>query len=195
MGHGSRTVNRDRFAADDAAPKFAFRALLLYGAMRVTTTVGVALVVVSLVDGEESVPLPPVTAVGLTAAASDAGCVLRTGDAVAAAVPVSGGTSQPASPGFYEDRPRAGALVGALSRGAIVIHYRPDLPGEFISDLRLVQRVMPAGTIVVANADMQFAVAATAWQRLLGCYRLTDGTLDALRLFRGRYIGRGADDL
>lgn len=188
-------MSRERFPAEDPTPKFAFRALLVYGAIWMAMTAAVAFGVTWLVDGEESVTLPPVRAVGLTAAASDAGCVLRSGDGASAAVPVSGGTSEPAAPGFYEDRPPAASVVGALRRGAIVIYYRPDLPGGFVGELRLVQRAMPAGTIVAPNVDMRFAVAATAWQRLLGCHRLTDRTFDALRLFRGRYVGRGADDL
>ena len=33
----------------------------------------------------------------------------------------------------------------------------------------------------------------TAWRRLLGCSRFGGGTIDAIRLFRGRFIGTGPD--
>ena len=172
------------------ATKFTVRALLIYGTAWAAVTAAVVLAVIALVDGDESVTLPPVKAIDLTAAARSAGCVLRRGDQFDTSVPVSGSAGRPADPGFYEDPLPANALVGALRRGFIVIHYRRDVPAGTVRELRVVQRAVPAGTIVTPNDDMRFMVAATAWRRRLGCSRVTDGTVDALRLFRGRYIGR-----
>jgi hypothetical protein len=38
---------------------------------------------------------------------------------------------------------------------------------------------------------MRYEIAATAYRHLLGCEQLTDAALEALRLFRGRYLGTG----
>lgn len=165
----------------------------MYGAAWAAVTAALALAVVTLVDGDESVTLPPVVEIDLTAAARSAGCVLRQGDRLDPSVPVSGSAGRPAEPGFYEDPLPADALVGALRRGIIVIHYRRDLPAGTVRELRLVQRAVPAGTIVTPNDEMRFVVAATAWRRGLGCSRVTDRAVDAVRLFRGRYIGLVAD--
>ncbi len=183
-------MSRPRVSNDDPAPKFTFRAVVVYGAVWAAMTAALAFAVISAVDGEESVTLPPVRAIEMTAAARVAGCEIRRGDGVAASVPVSGPSGgTPARPGFYDDPPPSDALVEALRRGVIVIHYRRDLPSARVAELRVVQRAVPAGTIVTPNDGMRYAVAATAYRRLLGCSRMTDGTLDAIRLFRGRYIG------
>ena len=173
-------------------PKFTVRALLIYGAGWAALTAALALAVVALVDGDESVTLPPVEEIDLTAAARSAGCVLRSGDRFDSSVPVSGSSGRPADPGFYEDPLPSDALVGALRRGLIVIHYRRDLPAGTVRELRVVQRAVPTGTVVTPNDEMRFVVAVTAWRRGLGCAEVTDATVDALRLFRGRYIGRVA---
>lgn len=183
-------MSRPRVSNDDPAPKSTFRAVVVYGAVWAAMTAALAFAVISAVDGEESVTLPPVRAIDMTAAAQVAGCEIRRGDRVDPSVPVSGSSGgTPARPGFYDDPPTPEALVEALRQGVIVIHYRRDLPAGRVDELRIVQRAVPAGTIVTPNDGMRYVVAATAWRRLLGCSRTTDGTLDALRLFHGRYIG------
>lgn len=183
-------MSHPRASDDDPAPKFTFRAVVVYGAVWAAMTAALAIAVISAVDGEDSVTLPPVHAIDMTAAARVAGCEIRRGDRVDATVPVSGAAGgTPARAGVYDDPPAPGALVEALRRGVIVIHYRRDLAAGRVDELRIVQRAVPAGTIVAPNDGMPYAVAATAWRRLLACTRMTDGTLDALRLFRGRYIG------
>ena len=39
------------------------------------------------------------------------------------------------------------------------------------------------------------AVAATAWQHLLGCKTFNDRTFDALRAFRAQYAGKGPESV
>jgi hypothetical protein len=194
-GKDPAEVSRPQASDRSPTPKFTFRALLLYGAVWVAVTAAVAFVVISVVDGEESVTLPPVRAIELTSAAEAAGCVLRIDDRLDSSLPLSGPSRRAAEPGFYDDPLPDAAVVGALRRGIIVIHYRRDLPADRVRKLRVVQQAVPAGTIVAPNDGMRFAVAATAWQHLVGCAQWTDGTIDALRLFRGRYIGRGAGEL
>jgi hypothetical protein len=80
-------------------------------------------------------------------------------------------------------------VVAAVRRGLIVIQFRPGLSREQMGEIESLQGTVPAGTVVTPNPRMGFEAAATAWRRALLCPRLNAGTLDAIRLFRGRYLG------
>lgn len=75
----------------------------------------------------------------------------------------------------------------------VVIHFRPELDGDRVDELKEVQQAAPNGTIVTPNATMAFEVAATAFRRLLGCPRASDASLEAALLFRGRFLGSGPE--
>jgi hypothetical protein len=171
------------------------KALLRYTlAWLAAGAVAAALLVALLDDGDELVALPPVRQIDLVAAARAAGCELREpGAAVVLNPPVKGSTpAEPASPGVYDRPPDIETLVAALQRGVIVIHYRPSLPRRRVDELRRLQGAVPDGTIVTPNGTgMEYEVAATAWRRLLGCPRLTAASVDAVRLFRGRFLASG----
>lgn len=145
---------------------------------------------------EDTVSLPPVRQTELTDAARSAGCDLRlTGD-FERSNPVAGGprTAAPLEPGVYERPPDSRRLVAALRRGIIVIQYRSGLDEKEVEQLQELQRAVPSGTIVTPNGtEMPFVVAATAWRRVLGCPDFTAATIDAIRLFRGRFLGSGPD--
>jgi len=159
-----------------------------------TGVVGAVVVVALLRGGEDEVSLPPVRETQLTQAAREAGCVLRSGAPSRSDEPqVDGPPSAPARPGFYERERSAASIGGALRRGVIVISYRRSVPEGRREELEKVQSAVPEGTIVVPNDRMRFAVAVSGWRRLLGCRRLEPKTLDAMRLFRGRYIGSGPE--
>ena len=162
-----------------------------------TLAAAVVLLATTLVHDDardEDVALPPIVATELTAAAAKAGCVLRRGRVRGRGLVTGGPRSAPAEPAVYEDRrPPAPAIVAAIRRGAVVIDYRPDVPRDGIEALGALQRAVPRGTILAPNGEMEFVVAVTAWRRLLGCRRLDGRTLDAVRLFRGRFIGSGPD--
>ena len=136
--------------------------------------------------GDEVVPLPPVRQTELSEAARAAGCVLR-------AQGEPGRRGSPARPGVYSRTVDPRALIGAVRVGTIVIHHRPALGDGALDRLRAIQRAVPAGTIVAPRADMPDLVAVTGWRRRLGCRRLNAATFDAIRLFRGRFIGSGPD--
>jgi len=155
----------------------------------------VALGILAIVrDGEEQVTLPPVRETELGQAARDAGCELRAGAVQRVGdPPVVGPRARAAAPGFYEEAMSRPALVGAMRRGQVVVYYSRELPEGQRDLLKSVQRAVPEGTVVVPDDRMRFALAVTAWRRLLGCPRVGPGTLDAIRLFRGRFLGSGPD--
>lgn len=146
--------------------------------------------------GEEEVPLPPVRAVQLDDAANRAGCQLRSARRGEQLNPPVDGPrlTERVRTGVY-DRPLAPAtLGGAVRQGLVVIHHRPDLAREVLDDLAELQRAVPAGTIVSVNAALgSRQVVVTAYRRQLACPRYNREAIDAIRLFRGRFIGSGPD--
>ena len=147
-------------------------------------------------DGEEDVSLPPIEQTRLAAAARVARCQLRHprhGELLNP--PVEGArATKPLRPGVYDEPGSVESVIAAVRRGVIVVQYRPGLPEERIEQLGELQRAVPAGTIVVPNATrMPFEIAVTGWRRLLGCPRFSEDSIDAVRLFRGRFIGQGPD--
>lgn len=146
-------------------------------------------------DPDAGATLPPVRETQLVKAVQAGGCELRrarSGEQLTP--PVSGPGAAPASAGFYADAPPIRQLTGALRRGVIVIFYRDDISDERVDQLRSLQEVVPSGTIVAPDTSgMRYEVAVAAYRRLLGCERFTDAVIDAIRLFRGRYVGTGPD--
>jgi hypothetical protein len=144
----------------------------------------------------DEVSLPPVRETQLADAARDARCELvhagTHGDRLNPAV--DGPTATPAAPGVYEQPPSPAALVGAVRRGVVVIQVGRAVPDGTVELLADLQRAIPDGTIVTrASPGMPFAIAVTAYRRLLGCPRYTPKVLDAVRLFHGRFVGIGPD--
>lgn len=160
------------------------------------TAVVAVLAIVLLDDGEpEDVSLPPIRETRLLDAAREAGCELRRARPRERTDPAVDGPAAPraAGAGFYDEAPETATLVAALRRGVVVIHFRPELDGERVDELREVQEAAPNGTIVTPNSTMAFEVAATAYRRLLGCPRATDASMEAALLFRGRFLGSGPE--
>jgi Protein of unknown function (DUF3105) len=173
----------------------ALPALLLYIGGWLMGAAVLAVVVLVLLSGrDDDVALPPIQETELSSAATRAGCVLRSGANDASVPPVNGTAADPVAAGVYDEPPDPAAIVGALRRGTIVINYRPDeLPDDVVDALRTLQEAVPRATVVAPNVEMRFVVAVTAWRHLLGCRRVSDRTLDAVRLFSGRFVGSGPD--
>jgi hypothetical protein len=137
----------------------------------------------------------------VTLAARQAGCVVRmdAGGATADRLdvmqpPTFGPPSVPAAAGVYSRAPRTEAVVGSLRRGVVVLQYRSGTPRRTVDELRRLVVVAPFESIVTPDrTGMRYAVAATAWGRLLGCPRAGPYTLTAVRAFALRYRGRGPD--
>lgn len=156
----------------------------------------VAVALIVLADAPDPVSLPPVRQAGLVSAARAAGCDLAKGRRVGDVRPAQARAAQkaPLDPGAYRRPPGAAAVAAAARRGIVVIQYRPDLSAARLEELLTVQRSVPRGTAVApSGASARADVAATAWRRRLTCRRFGEGTLDALRLFVGRYVGTGPD--
>jgi hypothetical protein len=156
--------------------------------------VGVLLTVLDSGEPDE-VSLPPVHETELRTAAARAGCELERAHAGERLNPpvLGGAASAPATPGFYEDPLDGESLLAAMREGVIVIHFSELAPSD-LDLLRDVQDAVPDGTIVVRNdSAMPFVVAVTAYRRLLGCRSLDGSSVDAIQLFRGRFIGSGPD--
>jgi len=145
-------------------------------------------------DGEEEVSLPPIQETELDASARRAGCELRRARPGERLDPVVDGlaASQAAPAGFHEEVLDTASLVAAMRRGVVVIHFRSDVDADRVDDLRRIQESAPNGTIVTPNSTMPFEVAATAFRRLLGCSKANDASIEALLLFRGRFLGSGS---
>jgi uncharacterized protein DUF3105 len=186
----------DRRRARRAAP--SWRAVAAYLGAWAGAAALVTVVAALILDdgGPDPVSLPPVHEIELGRAARAAGCEIRRerqGERLNP--PVSGAPGvRPARAGVYEDAPEIGSLVAALRQGVIVIHVRRNLDDGRLDDLRSIQAAAPNGTIVTPNeTGMRYEVGATAYRRLLACERLTDASIGALLLFRGRYLGSGPD--
>jgi hypothetical protein len=157
-------------------------------------TVGFLLTVLDSGEPAE-VSLPPVHETELGRAAARAGCDLQRAHAGERLNPpvLGGAAAAPAAPGFYDESPSGESLLAAMREGVIVIHFR-DLDSSDVDLLRDFQEAVPEGTIVVRNqTGLPFAVAVTAYRRLLGCQTLNHSSLDAIQLFRGRFVGSGPD--
>lgn len=189
--YGSDPFDDDRGGGGSRLAVLAYAAAWLVAA---AVLVGVLLVVL---DGDEpdEVSLPPVHETELAEAARDAGCQLRlAGAGERLNPPVVGGVgARPARPGFYEESPAVSALTAALRDGVVVIQFR-DLDAAGVELLEHVQEAVPDGTIVAPNeTGMPFTVAVTSYRRLLGCPTLSESTVEAIQLFRGRFVGAGPD--
>jgi hypothetical protein len=171
---------------------FVYAALWLVAAAAV---VGLVFAVFGGPDDAETVSVPPVRQTQLADAAGEGRCELRRASAGERLnPPVDGPAVRAAPPGFYEEPVASAALTAALRQGIVVIHFRAGLDGEQLEALKGLQAAVPAGTIVAPNSTrMPFELAVTAYRRLLGCPHFNAEALDAVQLFRGRFVGSGPD--
>jgi hypothetical protein len=162
---------------------------------------GVALAV-GLVGVLAEDPRPAPRAVDpVVTAAKRASCVLRTDaggttarDLDVMQPPTFGPPATPAEPGVYARAPRTVAVVGSLRRGTVVVQYRSGTPRRAVLELHRLAGLAPSASIVTPDrTGMRYAVAATAWGRLLGCPRFSRRALVAVQAFATRYRGRGPD--
>ena len=130
--------------------------------------------------------VPPVREFMLGAAVARAGCRITAREHGAT------GSAAPPAAGIYR-RPISDAARdrGSL-RGIVTIEYRKDTPRLLVGRLAALQRSVPRGTLLAPGAALRSdQLAVTTYGRQLRCRHITDSSLDALQLFRGRYLGSG----
>lgn len=129
--------------------------------------------------------VPTVKEIKLVDAMRSARCRMR------ARLPRSSPQPRVPRPGVFDAPLDPAMQERALARGIVVIEYRRDLPGWFVRQLEAVQRVIPAGTIVAPAPERRtHALRAVAHRRVLTCADIGRSALDAVQLFRGRFVGR-----
>jgi Protein of unknown function (DUF3105) len=114
--------------------------------------------------------------------------------------PPTSGTHAPtwAEDGIYGPgtTPPLGTLVHTLEHGRIDIQYKPGTPAKTITELTALYNELDGGYHLLLfenGTDMPFAVAATAWDQLLGCQKFNDRVFDAIRAFTATYVDQGPE--
>ncbi len=149
----------------------------------------VAVVAVLLVPGEGEHRPPPdgppaVRALDLAHAMRDGDCRLR------ASRPPDGAGPRLLRGGVFDAPLGSRAQGRARARGMIVIEYRGDVAPARVDALEAVQRAAPTATIVAPAGDLGGpALRASAYRRVLSCRHADATALDAVQLFRGRFVG------
>lgn len=164
--------------------------------------------------------LPPARTTDLAAAAKAAGCVVKSTDVGLAAQNrqhVGSGTTvhyvtnppsygphyqTPAPDGDYVGKaaPPVGDLVHSLEHGRVEIQYQRDLPSSQRRQLEALfnenDGTYGPGQFLLLfqnTTRMPYAVAATAWDHVLGCSAFTPRVFDALRAFRLAFTLKGPE--
>jgi hypothetical protein len=157
--------------------------------------------------------LPPQKTKDLAQAAKLAGCKLitapnegadhvtrQTTEADYGTNPPTSGIHNPewASDEIYApgNTPDLGTLVHTLEHGRIDIQYRPGTDAQTISLLEDLYKEMDNGYHLLLfenSTGMPYAVAATAWDHLLGCPQMNAKVFDAIRAFTATFIDQGPE--
>lgn len=162
-------------------------------------------------DARQGASLPQSLGLPLARVAAAAGCELRTGlrdegaDHLAPGDPAPSYGTDPATSGdhdpvpiadgAYLEAPPEPGLVHSLEHGRVVIHYDPGLPEPTQLALKGLFDDDPRGMLLVPDPEMPYAVAATAWRRLLGCESAAGraALAEALVAFRDEFRGKGPE--
>lgn len=150
----------------------------------------------------------------LQVAAKSAGCVLRNPSISGAQHTSSPGTYNtnpptsgphnpvPALDGIYApgQEPTAAQALHTLEHGRVTVQYARGTPPALVSQLETLVSEPINGkqgykTLLFQNdTKMPYAVAATAWGRLLGCKTVDKPAIfDAVRDFRTKYVDKGPE--
>lgn len=138
--------------------------------------------------------LPPVLEPSLGAAVEHAGCEIapvRSGSLLRPATRAERSPSVPES-GVYPDPIGVSEVASALHAGFTVLRYRAPAPNDDVRALEAVQGTLPRATILtpLQRGGVDAVEVTGRWRRLV-CPELDGPALDAVRLFHGRYAGRG----
>jgi hypothetical protein len=171
-------------------------ALLRYAIFWLAGGMLAALLILAAVRGTSSDPKPRPAPDALRQVVAS-GCVLqdpRGRSADLSRPPVGGPPSRPVADGIYDDPQPKRRLIGSLRRGVVVIQYDRRLPADQVKRLEEAFIATSPRRVVAPDASgMAFSVAGTAWGRLIGCSKVDDRVVEALRRFAARYAGQGPD--
>jgi hypothetical protein len=162
---------------------------------------------------EAPAPLPKVALRDLKKAAAAAGCTLQSPpnegadhdvrEFTAADYRVNPPTSgihfpEWAPDGVYDPgtTPPLGTLVHTLEHGRVNLQYAQGTPPDTVERLKALVDELEGGYHLLLyenTTEMPFAVAATAWDHLLGCPEMNEQVFDALRAFRNAYVDKGPE--
>ena len=192
-----------------------FNRYALAGLLSVLGVIAIVALPLAVFGGTDEAPVPSATPgpVDLDAAVQSAGCALSQtpnegaahGDKAftAADYRVNPPTSGPHTPewapdGVYKpgETPELGNLVHTLEHGRINIQYRKGTPAETIERLETLVLEFDDGyhqLLYENTTGMEYAVAATAWDRLLSWPEINDRVLDAVRAFRKAFVDQGPE--
>ena len=110
----------------------------------------------------------------------------------------------PAEDGIYGKAPQDEELVHGMEHGRVIIWVKPSLPEEQRADIRALVDDDTYQMFLVPRANMDYAVAATAWNadpppggtgRMLLCNEVNDNTFDALAAFRDEHRSQGPEPI
>ena len=157
------------------------------------------------------VALAPLKQANLQVAARDAGCVLRnfpnfgqdhtTEKVTYKTNPPTSGPHNPewAQDGAYPpgNAPPVGQAVHALEHGRVELQWAQRTLPRTIGQLQSIFNEQGGyhALLFQNQTRMPYTVAATAWQHLIGCKRLTPATVDALRDFRKAYTDKAPEQV
>jgi Protein of unknown function (DUF3105) len=132
--------------------------------------------------------LPPLHEIALSSAARKAGCVVRRRRRGAE------GLTAPTGGIYQAPVPHAG-IERAVRSGMIVIQYREGVDGDVVDGLEGLQEAVPEGTVLAPMASAgRDQLTVLAYARQLRCPDAAPRSLEALRLFQGRYLGTAPRD-
>jgi hypothetical protein len=103
-----------------------------------------------------------------------------------------------ASDGIYKpgNTPTLGTLVHTLEHGRINIQYAPGTDADTVAKLTRLFAEMDKGHHLLLyenGTGMPFAIAATAWDHMLGCPEINDRIYDAIRAFTATFVDQGPE--
>ena len=86
------------------------------------------------------------------------------------------------------------SLVHAIEHGRVILWFKPSVAGSVKGALKKLYDQDKPLVILTANPrPMPYAVAATAWTKLLGCRSYNSRVPDALRAFRDAFRLKGPE--
>jgi hypothetical protein len=94
------------------------------------------------------------------------------------------------------DTPELGKIVHPLEHGRIELQYKPGTPKLTVDQLRSVYNEMDNGYHMLFfqnTTNMPYAVAATAWDNMVGCKTMNPQVFDVIRDFTKAHIDQGPE--